>query len=99
MTLFVKKYRFNMKEALLLILIFGTFVTANAQRSYNIHHSGLNSAVSSNKRYQNGYVSFLIPLGGLIWYFLWRKDTPNKAKSVLIAAIIGFIAGLILRIL
>jgi hypothetical protein len=46
-----------MKKALLLILILGTFVTANAQRSYHRHYnySGINSTVSSNARYQNGY--------------------------------------------
>ena len=32
----------------------------------------------------------LLPLLGVILYFVWRKDTPVRAKSVLTYALIGW---------
>lgn len=32
----------------------------------------------------------LIPLLGIILYFVWRKDTPKRAKSILTYALIGW---------
>lgn len=40
-------------------------------------------------------LSFFIPIVGLILYFQWKKDTPQKAQSALICAIVGFVLGLI----
>lgn len=32
----------------------------------------------------------LLPILGIILYFVWRKETPVKAKSILIYALIGW---------
>lgn len=31
----------------------------------------------------------LIPLLGIILYFVWKKDTPKRAKTILLYALIG----------
>lgn len=33
---------------------------------------------------------FIVPILGIILYFVWKKKTPQRAKGVLISAIIGF---------
>lgn len=40
-------------------------------------------------------LAFLIPLVGLILYFAWRGNYPNKANTVGIWALIGFVINLI----
>ena len=42
-----------------------------------------------------GILSFFIPLVGLILFISWHKETPKKAKSCIIGAIIGFALALI----
>lgn len=42
-----------------------------------------------------GGVGFLVPLVGLILYFVWKKEKPNTAKALLIGAIIGFALSII----
>ena len=44
-------------------------------------------------------VSLLFPIIGIILYFVWRKETPNKAKSVLIFGLIGWGIGIVLNLL
>lgn len=36
-------------------------------------------------------LSFFIPLAGLIMYFMMKKDTPNKAKSIIKWTIVSII--------
>lgn len=40
-------------------------------------------------------LSILFPIVGLILYFSWKNETPNKAKSVLTCAIIGWAFGML----
>lgn len=44
-------------------------------------------------------VCFLIPLVGLILYFVWKKDYPVKSKSACQMALFGFIAGIIINVI
>lgn len=41
----------------------------------------------------------LIPLLGIILYFVWRKDTPIKAKSILTYALIGWGISFVLNLI
>jgi uncharacterized membrane protein len=43
-----------------------------------------------------GIVGFLIPLVGLILFFVWKKNKPSAAKVALIAAVIGFVLNIII---
>jgi hypothetical protein len=45
------------------------------------------------------FLSFLIPLAGLILFLVWNKESPKKAKSCGKGAIIGFIAEVVLSII
>lgn len=36
-----------------------------------------------------GILAFLIPIVGIIMYFSWKDQTPNKAKSVLIVSLVS----------
>ena len=42
-------------------------------------------------------VSFLIPIVGLILFFVKKKEMPNAAKTYLYCCIAGFVLGLILN--
>lgn len=44
-------------------------------------------------------VSFIFPIVGLILFFAKKKDTPKAAKSYLIAAVIGFVIGIVLNVI
>lgn len=51
---------------------------------------------------QNGWLNllaFVIPLYGLIAYFVIRNETPNKAKGLLTWGIIGFVVACVFEIL
>lgn len=43
-------------------------------------------------------LALVIPIAGLILYFTWKDETPNKAKSVLTCAIIGWALGILIYI-
>ncbi len=43
-------------------------------------------------------LSILFPFIGYICYFVWRKDTPIKAKSVLTSALIGSAIGILFAV-
>jgi hypothetical protein len=45
-----------------------------------------------------GVLGFFIPLAGLILWLMWRDETPKKAKSAGIGALIGFICNIGLTI-
>lgn len=38
-------------------------------------------------------IGFVIPVLGLILYFVWKKSKPNRAASCLHGAIVGFVVG------
>ena len=40
-------------------------------------------------------LALLFPIVGLILYFTWKNNTPNKAKSILTCAIIGWALGIL----
>lgn len=40
-------------------------------------------------------LAILFPIVGLILYFTWKNNTPNKAKSILTCAIIGWALGIL----
>lgn len=44
-------------------------------------------------------LSIIFPIIGLVLYFTWKDKTPNKAKSVLTCAIIGWAIGILTYIL
>ena len=44
-------------------------------------------------------VCFLIPLVGLILYFVYKSDKPEKSKGACYAALAGFIFGIIINII
>jgi uncharacterized membrane protein YvbJ len=41
-------------------------------------------------------LSFLLPIVGLILYFVWKSRFPHKAGQILAAAGVGFVINLIL---
>lgn len=43
-------------------------------------------------------LSVLFSIVGYICYFVWRNDTPIKAKSVLTSALIGSAIGVLMAI-
>jgi|GEM_PF-1336421 Uncharacterized conserved protein, contains FHA domain len=43
-----------------------------------------------------GILAFLIPLAGLIMYFVWKDETPSRANAAGIVGIISFILNIIL---
>lgn len=45
-----------------------------------------------------GILSFLVPIVGLILYFSWKKEHPNKARQALTAAGVGFTLNAVLTI-
>ena len=44
-------------------------------------------------------VCLLFPIVGIILYFVWKTSAPNKAKSAIMFAGIGFLVNFILAIL
>ena len=44
-----------------------------------------------------GVLGFLIPIVGVVLYFVWRTSKPNSAKVAGIGAIIGFCLNLVLN--
>lgn len=40
-------------------------------------------------------LALLFPIVGLILYFTWKNNTPNKAKSILTCAIISWALGIL----
>ncbi len=40
-------------------------------------------------------LALLFPIVGLILYFTWKNNTPNKAKSILTCALIGWALGIL----
>ncbi len=43
-------------------------------------------------------LSLFIPLVGIILYFVWKNNTPKKAKSILTFALIGWVINIFLNI-
>ena len=44
-------------------------------------------------------LGFLIPLVGLILYFVWKDSMPLRAKSVGKGALVGFITGVVISVI
>ncbi len=61
-----------------------------------------NTSISSNKKEKTiGYaiLGFLLPLVGLIVFFVIRKNKPKSAKASLIGAIISFVLSIIISVI
>lgn len=61
-----------------------------------------NASISSNKKEKTiGYaiLGFLLPLVGLIVFFVIRKNKPKSAKASLIGAIISFVLSIIISVI
>ena len=43
-------------------------------------------------------LSLFIPLVGIILYFVWKNNTPKKAKGILTFALIGWVINIFLNI-
>jgi hypothetical protein len=43
-----------------------------------------------------GILGFFLPLVGLILFLVWRKETPRKAKSAGLGALIGVVLEIII---
>ena len=46
-----------------------------------------------------GFLSFLIPLVGLILFLVWKNERPQTAKVCGICALISFIASIVIGII
>lgn len=56
-------------------------------------------AAEDKKSFLIALLGFFIPLVGIILYFVWRDETPLKAKSALKGAIISIILAVLLTVL
>jgi len=64
----------------------GVLVKENETNSEDKPNTGLN------------ILALFFPIVGLVLYFTWKKDYPNKAKSILIFTLIGWGIGIALNI-
>ncbi|MBO4456264.1 MAG: zinc ribbon domain-containing protein [Butyrivibrio sp.] len=46
-----------------------------------------------------GVLGFLIPLVGIILFFVWKDTKPNSARASLIGAVISIVIGVLLRLM
>ena len=46
-----------------------------------------------------GFISFLIPLIGLVFYVLWWKKQPQRARFAIIGAVLGIVFSIIFNII
>ena len=56
-----------------------------------VNSKGVVRVVEDKNSFGLGFLGFLIPIVGLILFLSWRKETPLKAKSAGIGALVGFI--------
>ena len=61
----------------------------------------LNQHVNPDDKLNAGLqiLSFCIPLAGGIMYFVYQKESPNKAKTACHAALWGIGAGVVMQII
>ena len=57
------------------------------------------SKVKDKKSLGINILSVLFPIVGYIVYFVWRKETPIRAKSALTSALIGSAIGIIFNLI
>ncbi len=57
------------------------------------------SVVSDSSSFGWGLLGFCVPIVGLILWLIWKNDTPLKAKSAGIGALVSVIASVILYII
>ena len=78
--------------------------TAQKQPQYNQYNQyqqnpqPVKPATEDKKSFLIALLGFFIPLVGIILYFIWRDETPLKAKSALKGAIISIVIVIILVI-
>lgn len=60
-----------------------------------INNKGVVRVVEDKNSFGIGFLGFIIPLVGLILYLSWRKETPLKAKSAGIGALIGLCVSVV----
>ena len=44
-------------------------------------------------------VSFIIPIVGAILYFVYKAETPNKARTACYAALAGVVFGIVMQVI
>ena len=57
--------------------------------------SGCSASSESGKGIGWGILSFLVPIVGLILYFVFKKDKPKASKACLIGTLTGFVISII----
>lgn len=72
----------------------GTMVNGNANLNQNVNNQPVynNQPMVEDKPNMalNIVVLLVMPLLGVILYFVWKEQTPKRAKSVLTYGLIGF---------
>lgn len=43
-----------------------------------------------------GVLGFILPLLGLILYFVWREDKPERGKSIIVGSVIGLVLNAVI---
>lgn len=56
-------------------------------------------AVEDKKSFPIALLGFFIPIAGIILYFVWKDETPLKAKSALKGAIVAIVIAVLLAVL
>lgn len=70
---------------------------SSSYRGDNYHNQTYNPKGSEDRASIGlNILSFFIPIVGFVLYFQWKQNTPQKAQSILISAIVGFISGVVL---
>ena len=77
-------------------------ITTNSDYSYynqnNMNATPINQKADSSS-VGFGILSFFFPIVGLILFLVWKAETPKKAKSCGIGALIGALIGVIFYII
>ena len=58
-----------------------------------------NNSVQDHSSLGYGLLGFCIPIAGLILWLVWRSETPLRAKSAGLGALISVILGVIIYII
>ena len=71
------------------------------QNNMHIQTNYLNNEQKNGDKPNSGYtfLSFLIPVVGLILYLVWKEDYPKRARSCFKGMMWGFLTGIILTII
>lgn len=57
------------------------------------------AVVSDSSSFGWGMLGFCVPIAGLILYLVWKADTPLKAKSAGMGALVSVISSVVIYII